>query len=492
MPLFPDPAPFNSAIPVGYWTQLDKFMNSLGYFFLGNPDFGSGSAASAGTALNAMITALPSTGGTIWVPPGDWTVDQAVLWTKNSIEIRGMGRASRLLWNGGTIPTAFAMTDTTQRSGIAIRDLQILNTGVQASGTAVDASHCLSGLFENLVVDGSAGNTNAPLKGLLLNSSDTIHNVLRRLRINVAGASAEGIAIKGGSVTNRVRDARVSCAASGGKAIFVDARSAILDGVHVEGGSSTGFGVDVGANAHDLTLISPCLIGNDINLRLASGVESVKVKGGTIDTGVTWNIQDLGSLAPEIDAWVLQEPFRYRGNVAGGAFQRWIMMIHDMIEGTPSVDTTVAAGRVFLSLFEMPEGGFVDGVKFLTGATVAGNATVGIIGPVPPSAEDTAASLNVVVQSGSTAISAAATSEQLITFTKTYLKPGRYYAACEYDNATNVVRRPATNNVAALVGLTQRYDRGGGYGALTSPTPAITAAADVQWMQVRGAPLTTI
>lgn len=494
MPTFPDPAPFNSAIPIGYWTQLDRFMNSMGYFYLGNPDFGSGSAASAGTALNAMITALPSNGGTIWVPPGDWTLDQAVLWNKNSVEIRGMGRGSRLLFDGGVVTTAFAMSDTTQRRGIVLRDLEILNTGVQASGVAVNASHCSNGLFHNLSIDGSTGTAKAPLKGIILDSSDSLYNLIQQVRINVAGATAEGIAFKSSAVANQIRDARVVVVAgTGGKAVFVDAASCLLDRVSVDDGSTTGFGIDVSANGHGTVILAPYLSGNDINLRLASGVESVMVKGGTIQSGVTWNIQDLGSRGVEIDSWVATEPFRYRGAITGGALPRWIMPLLDITGGEPTVsDTAAVAGRVFMSEFEVTEGVFVDAVGWINAAAPAGNARAGIVGPVDKAAEDTALSLTTKVESGSVAVGGA-DADAIATFTATYLAPGRYYAAVEFDTTTHTFGRSSRAGAAKQSGWGQRYDRAGGFGALTSPVPAVTTnQANIPFMRVRCIPLTTI
>ena len=59
--------------------------------------------------------------------------------------------------------------------------------------------------------------------------------------------------------------------------------------------------------------------------------------------------------------------------------QRWIKPYQWTLSSTSVVNT---AGRVYLQLFEVPEGTTVDAIVFIKGATQAGNVRVGIYGPV--------------------------------------------------------------------------------------------------------------
>ncbi len=133
--------------------------------------------------------------------------------------------------------------------------------------------------------------------------------------------------------------------------------------------------------------------------------------------------------------------------------------------GTTSQTPTVA--RVYLELFEVTVPTVVDAISISNGATVAGNVTVGVYGPI--ATEETCSGAALVVQGANTAQSGTSTG-QTFTFTATLLAPGRYYAAVEFDDATATFLRHGANFY--VTGYVQYYDRAGGYGTLTNPCPA--------------------
>lgn len=149
---------------------------------------------------------------------------------------------------------------------------------------------------------------------------------------------------------------------------------------------------------------------------------------------------------------------------------RWI---HPYFWSISSTSQTPTAGTVYLVEFEVQQTCTVDAISFSKGTTQAGNVTVGIYGPV--STEETAAGLAVIIQSASTAVAAGVSTSQDVTFTATVLRKGRYYAAIEFDDATNTYMR--NPNQRQVLGWSYTYARGGGYGALTDPCPATTDSA---------------
>ena len=146
---------------------------------------------------------------------------------------------------------------------------------------------------------------------------------------------------------------------------------------------------------------------------------------------------------------------------------RYLSAYHN---GVAVTSVTATAGRVVLILFEVPFDCKVDAIIVQNVATVAGNATVGIYGPIA-FATDTCLDAPLLIESASTALSGAS-QPQIITFTETDLIAGKYYMAVEYSDATHTYLRQA--NSSQVVGWGQYYDRGGGYGALTNPCPAVT------------------
>lgn len=155
------------------------------------------------------------------------------------------------------------------------------------------------------------------------------------------------------------------------------------------------------------------------------------------------------------------------GNVGPVSYGRWIT---PTMSGVAQVSQTFTAGRVVLVQFEVVAICRIDGIAYIVGTTSAGNVIGGIVGPVNRTS-DTANTGVVVAQSTSTP-QGSTSAVQLLTWTGVTVNPGIYYAALEGDNATGTYMRQSS--LAQAPGLSQFYDRGGGYGTLTDPTPTVT------------------
>lgn len=155
---------------------------------------------------------------------------------------------------------------------------------------------------------------------------------------------------------------------------------------------------------------------------------------------------------------------RFMTSVRSG---RWVTPYHG---GVATSSQTFTVGRVLLVQFELIAPRVVDGLAYIVGAVSAGSVTAGIVGPIA-SATDTALAAPVVAQSASTAQGTINTA-QFLSWTPVLLPAGVYYAALEGSDVTGTYMRQP-NGVQAT-GLVQFYDRAGGYGTLTDPTPAVT------------------
>lgn len=143
---------------------------------------------------------------------------------------------------------------------------------------------------------------------------------------------------------------------------------------------------------------------------------------------------------------------------------RWLTPVHS---GVATTSQTFTAGRVLLAQVEVPAPCLIDGLVYTVGSVSAGNVTGGLLGPVSRTG-DTANGAAVVAQSASTAQSSASVA-QVLTWTAVFVAAGIYYAALEGSDATGTYLR--LGNSLQATGISGYYDRGGGYGALTDPTP---------------------
>ncbi len=443
-----------------------------------------GSSATAGSALNGAIATLPANGGMILVPAGDWTINTSILINKSNIIIQGVGYGSRLLFDGSVVSPAIKMADTTTRR-VVIRDLAILQNGASNLGTTIDASYFTQSILSNVLIDAA---TNKPsLKGIVFNAVGTLYNIVEDCRIAVAGVGSQGLVFDTTSNSNVARNVRIVAGDTNVTGVFVNSTAISLDHVDVE--TAAAFGIDVGASGHSCTMIEPYTEANAINIRLAAGVESPTIIGGHIASGSTNNIVDNGSSGLRIvNARVAFDPFSYVAGYNNSPIPRWLFPFHGGMT-PPATDQIPTAGRVYLNEFEVPEGAVVDAIAFDNSGVVAGNVTAGVYGPI--TTEETCNARPVIVQSASTAV-AGINSAQTVTFTATYLKPGRYYAAVEFSDGATMTSKRHTG-VQMFIGAGQHYDRGGGYGALTDPCPAPTENfTTLIAVRVRCVPLTAV
>lgn len=138
--------------------------------------------------------------------------------------------------------------------------------------------------------------------------------------------------------------------------------------------------------------------------------------------------------------------------------------------GVVVTSQTFTVGRVIGAQFAVLAPCQVDGVAYTVGTTAAGNVTGGILAATSRTA-DSMTGATVVAQSASTAQATQSTA-QFLSWTAVWLQPGIYYAVLEGSDATGTYMRQS--NMPQAAGGGGYYDRAGGYGALTDPTPTAT------------------
>jgi hypothetical protein len=126
-----------------------------------------------------------------------------------------------------------------------------------------------------------------------------------------------------------------------------------------------------------------------------------------------------------------------------------------------------AAGRVYLCPIDIAWPVIVDRIIYKIGAATNGNLRAGIYrqGATP----DSPAGGVLMVESASIA-AGVAFALQAITIVDTLLIPGQYFVALQWDNNVSTFEEIYDESLAYVF----YYNRGGGYGAFTSPCPAIT------------------
>lgn len=262
-------------------------------------------SATAGTAINTAIAALPSTGGTIRLGAGTHTLDTAVLWDRELI-IEGVGSSATLVrFDGATIPTAFKMADTTQRR-IVMRNMRIESI-TNGSGLAIDGSKCVTSLFDVLRIGSS---TQSPNKGISFPVVGSYYNHVKDCVISVAGSAPVGVEWTNSANSNMATNVKVNVFGSTtGTGFYIGGGAHSICLVHPDVENNDAIGIDVGATSHDVTIVSPYLELDTIGVRLASGVESVRIVGGYISNATTANIQDNGAVGFTYDnLWLNFDP----------------------------------------------------------------------------------------------------------------------------------------------------------------------------------------
>lgn len=136
------------------------------------------------------------------------------------------------------------------------------------------------------------------------------------------------------------------------------------------------------------------------------------------------------------------------------------------------VDTsyTMATARVYLMPIQVLFPSTVDRICVIYSGTRAGNMRVGIY----TDAGDSPFDGDLVVESASIAKSGT-WRHQEFTIAATFLEPGLYWVAIQSDEATTVLLWLDGVGTVPVAHQPYYYDRGGGYGAMTDPCPAVTA-----------------
>lgn len=251
----------------------------------------SANAPTAGTAINSAISSLPSGGGTIIIPAGTWTINTAVLISKNGVVLRGSSNSGTVLqFNGASVSPAIKMTDTTQR--FCQIDNMTIQSSSSGSGTAIDASYFVNSVFSNLRIGGTSVNPN---KGIIFNVIGSYYNHVRDCRVSVSGSGSQCIAFDNTSNSNMVTNCRLSGDANT-TGVYVNSHAIGINRVDCE--TSMSIGIDVATSGHDCTVTTPYLEAISTGIQLASGVESFTCLGGVIIDCTTANITDNGAKDP--------------------------------------------------------------------------------------------------------------------------------------------------------------------------------------------------
>lgn len=159
---------------------------------------------------------------------------------------------------------------------------------------------------------------------------------------------------------------------------------------------------------------------------------------------------------------------------------RWLAPVQGGFSISTSSQAASTAGRVYLALFDVAAPTTVDQITLVNGGTAAGNIRVAIYGPVVT--EETCEGARLVVESASVAQSGTSAG-QSISLAPTLLQPGRYYIGIQFSDTTATFFRQGANTI--VTGFNQFYDRSGGFGAFTSPCPAVTNTSTAAVLRVR-------
>lgn len=160
------------------------------------------------------------------------------------------------------------------------------------------------------------------------------------------------------------------------------------------------------------------------------------------------------------------------------AFRRYLLPYHGGGQ-VAATEQAATAGNCYLLEFDVVERGtYVDAITYTVGATSNGNVIAGIY---RVATEDTADGGALVVQSASAAQGTVSV-PQVVTFTATYLAPGRYYTALHFSSGTATFLRTPSASIQA-VGWSQLFNQA--FGALPSTVPATTGTTSGPGAKVR-------
>lgn len=254
------------------------------------------------SAINSALAAVATNGQAILFPPGQYKITSTLAPSINGTVIMGTGWGSQIQYDGNVVATAIAPTGNIR---CFLRDIRISQTNASHLGTALDWSGCNTSVIERVLVDGGGASGVNPLVGVKFNASTCHYNVVRDSRIGYGGASSTGITILASAHANTIDNTR--CIPQGddvnSSGIYIaNSHSTTIIRSDVE--SAAGNGIWLDTAAHGTMLFNPYCDTNNINLKISSGVIAPSLFGGTLQGGVTANIQDNGAIGPIFfNAW---------------------------------------------------------------------------------------------------------------------------------------------------------------------------------------------
>lgn len=253
-------------------------------------------------AITAALAAVPSNGGVVYFPAGNYLITSGLKATVNGTRMVGDGWGSRIQYDGSVVATAVSATGNIR---LFMSDLRISQLNASHLGTAVDLSNTNSGVVERLLIDGGGASGVAPLTGISLAAATCHYVVVRDCRINYGGAGAKGVNISAAAHSNTVQDCHMVPQGDD-----VNSSGVYINGTHsillirpdIEAAAGNGIFMDTGANGN--TVVHGYCDSNNINLKITSGVIALTVLGGTYENGTTANVQNNGAVGLQIlNAW---------------------------------------------------------------------------------------------------------------------------------------------------------------------------------------------
>jgi len=298
------------------------------------------------TSIPTALASLPSGGGEVRLKNETYTLSSPLLIDKSRVSIVGEGRSTVIAFNASTTPVGITNSDyDTQLNWINLENFVISQIGAAGYGTCIDYTEMANSTFTNV----DCLNANI---GYIASTTNTHYNTIISPTITVSGAGARGFSVENNAIFQTLINARINPGTQG-TGIYVDAHAFHCESCEVE--TNALIGVDVGSNGHDAEL-DVYLEGNATNLRLASGVENVRVTGFIADADtVAQNIVDNGVLGLSVDARVQYEPKNY---ITGNNF--------GLGTTTPSKLLSVAGSSIF-AIGDMT----IDGSDILLRGTAA-------------------------------------------------------------------------------------------------------------------------
>ena len=153
--------------------------------FVSVKDFGAVADGSTSdtTAIQAAITSLSATGGTVFFPLGDYA-STATITIPDEIILQGCGnQGTRILHSGAGVCLQFGNNPSAVKRGLGCRDMGILMS--QKTATAISTKGIVGGVFENIYIEGSieTGRTDV---GVVIDSGNasTFFNTFKNIDIN--------------------------------------------------------------------------------------------------------------------------------------------------------------------------------------------------------------------------------------------------------------------------------------------------------------------